>query len=110
MRTLRILTAAAFALVTIWSPGALALSEKGFKSLHILTKVLRYVEENYVTPVDEEMLIRGAIRGMLGTLDPHTVYMSPEIYRELKVDTAGRFDGIGIEVTVKDRLLTVVSR
>lgn len=86
-----------------------ALSEKGFKSLHLFTKILHYVEENYVSEVDEEVLIRGAIRGMLGTLDPHTVYMSPQIYRELKVDTSGRFDGIGIEVTVRDGWLTVVS-
>lgn len=88
---------------------AQALSEKGFKSLHILTKILYYVEENYVTSVDEQNLIRGAIRGMLGTLDPHTVYMSPEVYHELKVDTSGRFDGIGIEVTLRDGWLTIVS-
>lgn len=92
-----------------FSASAYALTEKGFKSLHILTKVLHYVEENYVISVDEEALIRGAIRGMLGTLDPHTVYMSPEIYHELKVDTSGRFDGVGIEVTVRDGWLTVVS-
>lgn len=88
---------------------ARALSEKGFKSLHVLTKILYYVEENYVTGVDEQNLIRGAIRGMLATLDPHTVYMSPEIYHELKVDTSGRFDGIGIEVTLRDGFLTVVA-
>lgn len=109
MRTCRVLISLAAAISIAWPAGAHALSEKGFKSLHVLTKVLRYVEENYVTPVDEETLIRGAIRGMLGSLDPHTVYMSPEIYRELKVDTSGRFDGIGIEVTVKDGILTVVS-
>lgn len=89
--------------------GAQALTEKGFRSLHVLTKIIHYVEENYVNEVDEENLIRGAIRGMLSTLDPHTVYMSPEIYRELKVDTSGRFDGIGIEVTLKDGWLTVVA-
>lgn len=88
---------------------AQALSERGFKSLHVLTKILYYIEENYVTTVDEQNLIRGAIRGMLSTLDPHTVYMSPEVYHELKVDTSGRFDGIGIEVTLRDGWLTVVS-
>lgn len=86
-----------------------ALTEKGYRSLHQLTKIMRYVEENYVSQVDEENMIRGAIRGMLGTLDPHTVYMSPEIYRELKVDTSGRFDGVGIEVAIRDGWLTVVS-
>lgn len=89
--------------------GVLALTEKGFKALHVFTKILYYIEENYVTEADEENLIRGAIRGMLETLDPHTVYMQPEIYRELKVDTSGRFDGVGIEVTLRDGYLTVVS-
>lgn len=88
---------------------ALAVSEKGFKSLHTFTKILYYLEEHYVNEVDEEKLVRGAIRGMLATLDPHTVYLSPEVYRELKVDTSGRFDGIGIEVTLRDGFLTVVS-
>ncbi|MFH0800279.1 MAG: S41 family peptidase [Pseudomonadota bacterium] len=88
---------------------ALALTEKGYRALHVFTKILHYVEDNYVSEADEENMIRGAIRGMLGTLDPHTVYMSPEIYRELKVDTSGRFDGVGIEVTMRDGWLTVVS-
>lgn len=88
---------------------ALALTEKGFRSLHVLTKIIHYIEENYVSTPDEENMIRGAIKGMLGTLDPHSVYMSPEIYRELKVDTSGRFDGVGIEVTIRDGFLTVVS-
>ncbi len=86
-----------------------ALTDKGFKELHTFTKVLHYIEENYVTRVDEEKLIRGAIRGMLDTLDPHSVYMSPEVNRELKVDTSGRFDGVGIEVAVRDGGLIVVS-
>ncbi len=109
MRPSRLLMAALVGLALAAPASAHALSEKGFKSLHVLTRILHYVEENYVTKVDEENLIRGAIRGMLGTLDPHTVYMSPEVYRELKVDTSGRFDGIGIEVTLKDGLLTIVS-
>lgn len=91
------------------SQRALALTEKGYGALHVFTKIIHYVEDNYVSAVDEENMIRGAIRGMLSTLDPHTVYMTPEVYRELKVDTSGRFDGIGIEVAIRDGWLTVVS-
>jgi carboxyl-terminal processing protease len=103
--------AAAFiALVVLVYPlRAHALTEKGYKALHIFTKIIHYIEDNYATEVDEEELIRGAMRGMVATLDPHSAYMSPEIYRELKVDTRGRFDGIGIEVTVRHGILTVVS-
>ncbi len=86
-----------------------ALTDEGYKSLHTFSKVLHYIEDNYAGEVNEEELIQGAIRGMLATLDPHSVYMSPEIYRELKVDTRGRFDGIGIEVTVRKGSLMVVS-
>jgi len=86
-----------------------SLTDKGLQTLHNFAKVLHYIEDNYVTPVNEEELIHGAIRGMVGTLDPHSVYMSPDVYRELKVDTRGRFDGIGIEVSVRKGLLTVIS-
>lgn len=86
-----------------------ALTEKGYKKLHVFTTVLHALEDSYVDEIDEEAIISGAISGMLDALDPHTLYMSPEIYRELKVDTKGRFDGIGIEVTVRNNVLTVVS-
>ncbi|MFH1830993.1 MAG: S41 family peptidase [Pseudomonadota bacterium] len=86
-----------------------ALTDKGFRALHNFTRVLHYIEDNYVSDVDEEKLIEGAIRGMVETLDPHSVYMSPEINRELKVDTRGRFDGIGIEVGVRNGYLVVVA-
>jgi len=86
-----------------------ALTEKGFKSLHIFTKVLGYVEDSYVDEVDDQKLVTGAIRGMLMTLDPHSAYMSPAVFKELKVDTSGRFDGVGIEVTVREGALVVVA-
>ncbi len=86
-----------------------ALTEKGYKSLHIFTKVLGYVEDSYVDEVDEQKLIAGAIRGMLMTLDPHSAYMPPAVFKELKVDTSGRFDGVGIEVAIRDGILTVVA-
>ncbi|MBI4125913.1 MAG: S41 family peptidase [Deltaproteobacteria bacterium] len=95
---------------SVFTPtSTLALSEKGFQKLHVFTSILHYVEENYVEGVDEEKILDGAIEGMLEALDPHTVYLSPDIYRELRVDTRGSFDGIGIEVTIRDKVLTVVS-
>ena len=99
----------AIALALLILASSSALTEKGFKSLHTFTKVLSYIEENYVEPIDEQKVIGGAIRGMLITLDPHTIYMSPEVFKELRVDTSGRFDGVGIEVTIRDGMLTVVA-
>lgn len=104
-----IFAACLLVLCSISPKSAYALSDEGYKALHIFSKVLHYVEENYVDEVNDEDLIQGAIRGMMDALDPHSVYMSPEIYRELKVDTKGRFDGIGIEVAVRGGALVVVS-
>lgn len=106
----RILIASFFVLAIMVCPvRSHALTEKGYRALHVFTKVIHYIEDNYATEVDEEELIRGAMRGMLLTLDPHSAYMPPDLYRELKVDTRGRFDGIGIEVTIRNGILTVVS-
>jgi carboxyl-terminal processing protease len=103
------ITAIFFAFFLLVSLSSHALTEKGFKSLHIFTKVLSYIEDSYVDQVDEQKLVGGAIRGMLMTLDPHSVYMSPAVFRELKVDTSGRFDGVGIEVAIRDGVLTVIA-
>ena len=86
-----------------------ALTDKGFEGLDVFSKVLKYVEEEYVEPIDEEKLLQGAIRGMLSTLDPHTSFMPPDVYKDLKVDTRGSFGGVGVEVTIRDGWLTVVA-
>jgi carboxyl-terminal processing protease len=80
-----------------------------YENLKVFTEVLSYVEANYVEEVDPNKLVQGAIRGMLRTLDPHSSFMPPEVYREMQIETEGRFGGLGIEITIKDDLLTVVS-
>lgn len=67
------------------------------------------VDRYYVEKVDEKAMMNGAIKGMLFNLDPHTVYLPAEIYRDFKSDTKGRFGGVGIEVTMQDGFLTVVA-
>jgi carboxyl-terminal processing protease len=80
-----------------------------YRQLDLFSKVLNLVRDDYVEDVDEKQMIYGAIQGLLATLDPHSVFMPPEVYRELKVDTEGRFGGVGLEVTLKDNILTVVT-
>jgi carboxyl-terminal processing protease len=80
-----------------------------YPQLRTFTEVLSLIEANYVNEVEGKKLIRGAINGMLRTLDPHTSYLSPESYREMHVETSGRFGGLGIEITIKDGILTVVT-
>jgi len=80
-----------------------------YENLQIFSDVLDIVKENYVQEVDNEELVEGAISGMLRTLDPHSSYLDPDAYRELQVETKGSFGGIGIEITIRDGFLTVVS-
>ena len=80
-----------------------------YKNLEIFTEVLRQIENNYVETQDPKDLIYGAIKGMIRNLDPHSSFMTKEEYREFMLETKGTFTGIGIEITIKDNILTVVS-
>lgn len=86
-----------------------ATAQDTYESLEAFSNVLNLVQENYVEEVDSQKAIEGAIRGMLTTLDPHSSYMKPDDFKELQVETQGSFTGIGIEITMKDNILTVVS-
>jgi carboxyl-terminal processing protease len=80
-----------------------------YKKLRIFAEVLDIVQKNYVEPVNTDDLIYGAVDGMLNKLDPHSSFMPPDAYKDLQIETKGRFEGIGIEITMKDDVLTVVS-
>ena len=80
-----------------------------YKDIEIFTEVLRQVEKNYVEEQNSQDLIYGAIKGMVENLDPHSSFMTKEEYDELMTETQGSFSGIGIEITVRDKILTVVS-
>ncbi|WP_240744159.1 S41 family peptidase [Desulfopila sp. IMCC35006] len=80
-----------------------------YKQLEIFSNVLSILQENYVEEIDTKEVINGAIRGLLFSLDPHSSYMPPDSFKDLQEETRGSFSGIGIEVTIKNDLLTVVS-
>ena len=86
-----------------------AVARESYENLEVFTNILAIVQKNYVDPVTTKQLIEGAINGMLTSLDPHSAYLTPDLYRELQVDTQGSFGGLGIEITVKNGILTVVS-
>jgi carboxyl-terminal processing protease len=89
--------------------GNLANGEETYKGLKLFTDVIDLLEKNYVDEVDTEKLMQKAIQGMVRSLDPHSSFLPPEAFEELQVDTHGEFGGIGIVITVKDGILTVVS-
>jgi hypothetical protein len=81
-----------------------------YDDLGLFTSVLRLVQQNYVEEVDQSALIKGAMRGMLAELDPHSSFLDTEAYREMQVDTRGEFHGLGIEITKrKDGFIEVVA-
>ena len=91
------------------APSAKPSEEQTYKQLELFARVLSYVENNYVEAPNRQQLIYGAIKGMLDTLDPHTAFMPPELFREMKVDTSGEFGGLGLEVAMKNGAMTVVA-
>ena len=80
-----------------------------YEELKTFTDVLALVQRDYVRGVESKELVKGAIKGMLSTLDPHSGYLDPDFYKDLQVQTKGEFGGLGIEITIKDGLLVVVS-
>jgi carboxyl-terminal processing protease len=98
-----------FFLAAQWVPSVSAVPRQDYESLEAFTNILSIVKKNYVEDVDTKNLVNGAINGMLSSLDPHSAYLTPELYKDLQMDTQGRFGGLGIEITVKDGILTVVS-
>ena len=87
----------------------LAGTKEAYRNIEVLTDVLHKIEKNYVEGTDPKELIYGAIKGMVRTLDPHSFFMSQEEYKELMIETKGSFSGVGIEITIRNNVLTVVS-
>lgn len=90
-------------------PRVSALSNTTYEDLKIFTDVISILQREYVEETKPKELIYGAIKGMLETLDPHSSFMPPNMYKEMQEETKGRFEGIGIEITIKDGILTVVA-
>lgn len=86
-----------------------ALSNSMYEDLKVFTDVLGLLQKEYVEETNSKDLVHGAIKGMLETLDPHSAFMPPNMYKEMQEETKGRFEGLGIEITIKEGILTVVS-
>ncbi len=80
-----------------------------YEELKTFSEVLTQVQKSYVDETKVKDLVQGAIRGMLSTLDPHSAYMTPEMYKEMQVETKGEFGGVGIQIGVKENRLAVIA-
>jgi len=92
------------------APSQVVVPNSKYDDIALFGRVINFIEKQYVDKVKTKELVHGAIKGMLETLDPHSNFMPPDIYTQLKTDTAGKFGGLGIEVWVnKEGILTVVT-
>jgi len=104
----------AIAVSSVAISGALSGAEKKqkndlFRQVELFSDALAIIQTDYVNEAKPKDLIYGALKGMLSSLDPHSQFMDPDTYNELKVDTEGKFGGLGIEISIKDGMLTVIT-
>lgn len=96
-------------LIGRWSVNSAGAEGEGYEELKVFTEALSIVRKNYVEDVKPKDLIYGAIKGMLSSLDPHSAFMTPDMYKEMQVETKGEFGGIGIQIGIKEGMLTVIA-
>ena len=77
--------------------------------IRLFTDIYARIKQEYVEEVDDKTLLEGAIRGMMSSLDPHSVYLSSDAFEELKIGTKGEFGGLGIEVGMENGLVRVIA-
>jgi carboxyl-terminal processing protease len=80
-----------------------------YDDLRAFTRALELIKSNYVEEPNTKDLIQGAIRGMISSLDPHSSYMSERAFKEINMDIKGEFQGVGIQIGIKNQQLTVIS-
>ncbi len=83
--------------------------QQTYKDLETFANVLTLLQQHYVDRIDTNAVMIGAINGMLSSLDPHSSYLPPDDFKELQEETKGSFSGIGVEITIRDGILTAVS-
>lgn len=82
--------------------------EEVYRNIELFIDAMEIVREQYIEPVEDKTLIYGALKGML-SLDPYSAFLEPEMKEELQIETKGEFHGVGMEITLKDGIITVVS-
>lgn len=80
-----------------------------YEELRTFSEVLAQIQKHYVDETKPKDLVQGAIRGMLATLDPHSAFMTPDMYKEMQVETKGEFGGVGIQIGIKENRLAVIA-
>jgi carboxyl-terminal processing protease len=98
-----------FAAALMLFPAAHGANDSAYKQLDLFSDAFERVRADYVHPVDDSQLVTSAIEGMASGLDPHSSYMDAKAFADMKIQTKGQFGGLGIEVTLEDGLVKVIS-
>ncbi|MFH1980935.1 MAG: S41 family peptidase [Pseudomonadota bacterium] len=109
LRQILVIAVVFWAVVTGFFGESLANNEAVYKGLKTFADVIEIIEKSYVDPVEPDKLIQDAIQGMVSSLDPHSSLLEPAEYEELRIDTQGKFTGIGVSISIKDGFVTVVA-
>ncbi|MFH1752902.1 MAG: S41 family peptidase [Candidatus Omnitrophota bacterium] len=80
-----------------------------YEHIQLFSDAMTYVRSNYVDEMKDKDLVYGALKGMLASLDPYSQFMDPESFKEIQIETKGEFGALGIEISIKDGLLTIIS-
>ena len=83
--------------------------EEVYRNIELFIDAMKVVQNQYIEPVENKKLVYGALKGMLGSLDPYSSFLEPDLTQELHIETRGEFHGVGMEITLKDGIITVVS-
>ena len=99
-----------FCLIFLFNTPSWAVQKKSrFEKLEAFSKVLYLIESQYYRKVEVDKLVQGAIKGMMGTLDPHSSFLNEVLFSKMQEDTQGEFGGLGIEVSQKDGVLIIIT-
>jgi carboxyl-terminal processing protease len=101
--------ASAGILIGRWTTSSVSAEVAGYEELKVFTEAISLIRKNYVEEVKPKDLIYSSIKGMLDSLDPHSSFMTPEMYKEMQVETKGEFGGLGIQIGIKEKVLTVIA-
>jgi carboxyl-terminal processing protease len=109
LRTACLIAVAFFAGLSVDHVARAARADERWPALDVFAQVLASVESRYVDEVSVRELVYAAVEGMLSRLDPHSAFLRPEVYRAMREDTSGEFEGLGVEIASRDGGIVVVA-
>jgi carboxyl-terminal processing protease len=97
------------ALLVFCHPAVRSAADQTYENMKMLVEVLNLIKDNYVEEIDTKKIVYGAAAGMVHVLDPFSQFLEPDAHKEMKSETEGEFGGLGIRISIRDSVLTVIT-